>query len=245
MTKYILTSDAMRPSAERLASAMNARMVTSACEIPSAHNPTVIRWGTSDLCHLPRDFDVVMNPAIKIKENSDKLRSLLKMAVAVTTPTIFRRTIPSGVKAVVRPMEHSRGSDFHLVTGPATVPSGHYAKEFISNTSEYRVWFVGDAYFSGKRAPMESQGQRATDPCRSLWGYSGFAGATENQVRFVGAAKRALGLDFGAADILWDRDNEEYLMLEINTAPALDHDRVLQFYATQLEALTNERSDQG
>lgn len=235
MALYILSNDACLESATRLGERLHTRVVTSACEVPMAHNPTVIRWGTSDLCHLPRDFETVLNPAVRIRENCNKLSAIMRLGSAVSVPTVYRRRIPAGVRAVVRPLEHTRGEGFSVVTGPCEVPEGSYAKEFIPNTTEYRVWFVGDHMMAGKRVPMEAQGQSPSDPCRSLWGYS-WRDVTQNQRALVVAAKAVARLNFGAADILWSGEDDCYYVLELNTAPALDHDRVLEFFARTIPA---------
>lgn len=57
-----------------------------------------------------------------------------------------------------------------------------------------------------------------------------------NGIRPLGkAAVEALGLDFGAVDIVTDTEGEHYV-LEVNTAPGLG-DRSLETYATALEEL--------
>lgn len=239
MSLYILSAESTRESAIKLAARLEARHVESACEVPSAHQPKVIRWGTSDLCHMARDFDGAINQAIKIKENTNKLSAISKLGVSVSVPTIYRRKVPAGVKAVIRPLEHARGAGFELRDGPIMVPEGHYAKEFIPNAIEYRVWFAGEDMICGKRVPIASQGQTPEDPCRSLWGYA-FRDATENQRRLVSVARHTLGLHFGAADILWSEEDSCYYVLELNTAPSLDHSTVLEFFARTIPTLEDE-----
>jgi hypothetical protein len=54
-------------------------------------------------------------------------------------------------------------------------------------------------------------------------------------------ARQAIPLDFGAVDVLWkDGDGDvpgAYYFLEFNSAPSLDHDRVLGHFQTHLQAI--------
>jgi len=139
-------------------------------------------------------------------------------------------------KWVVRPNNHAEGSDFELLDAPFTVASGKHATKFIEDTREYRVWFIRDKYLVAKRVPRSSEGQTQADPCRSKWGYAFCEGVFE-----MDKARMAIPLDFGAADVLW-KDTEgvvpgQWYFLEFNSAPSLDHDKVLNHFQTRLQAI--------
>lgn len=201
------------------------------------NSDVMIRWGHSG----GQDYSMVLNNAESIAENCNKLVSKQTLAGAVQTPAIYTSRIPRGVKAVMRPLEHSQGSDFELVDGPYTIPGGHYASKFISTPKEFRVWFSGRYMLAGKRDPITAQGQAITDPCRSKWGYL----FQESVFPVLGAktqlARQALGLDFGAADVLWSEEDRTYYFLELNTAPSLDHRKVLDFFKLYIPRTAAEK----
>ena len=189
------------------------------CRRGLGRNDTVIRWGSS----YGGEFPKVINKAESIRNNINKLNAITLLSEVVDTPRIYRRRIPTGVRAVVRPMEHCRGSDYREVTGPYVLRSGEYGKEFIETATEYRSWFAFDRILNAYRTRIRSA---EGDAHRARWGYD-FCGSGPRITAAVKAAKDQLDLDFGAADIL--SKDDKYYFLELNTAPALDHPRVLAF----------------
>lgn len=231
---YIITNRRTSKSADLL----GYKQIECVCMAPATHrkNP-VIRWGATDSC----DSDVVtVNSNHSIKMNCNKMQSSLMMATEVRTPMIYRKNIPDGLKVVVRPITHeSMGEDFELVEWSAgdSIEGGHYATEFIETPYEYRIWKFGDEFLAAKRVKTREQAEgEADEDCRSEWGYS-FMRPTDTMKRQTTRAFKAVGLYFGAADVLWHEEDYCYYFLELNSAPSLDHPKVLAFFKANFEKL--------
>lgn len=231
-----------RPENAKSAIKLGYPLYSSASSVPNGSK--VIRWGNG--MEADRSgWALVLNKAVTLGLSTDKLAALQALARTVKTPTVVEegdRT--SSGKWVVRPANHAEGSDFDLRDGPFTVPSGYHASRFITDTREYRVWFVRDKYLVAKRIPRTSEGQSSTDPCRSKWGYQFVdASAWDGLKADMAKARLAIPLDFGAADVLY-KDGEGWYFLEFNSAPSLDHDKVLNHFQTHLQAILGTQTTQ-
>lgn len=235
MTIFTLTRPENAVSGTRL----GYPCVTDAGRIPSG--ATVIRWGDSQSPES-RSWHAVLNKKSVLQLSVDKLAALESMSRVVKTPEIFQEgsRLPRG-RFVVRPASHAEGSDFNVRDGGYVVPTGHHATRLIEPSREYRVWFVRSNYFVAKRVPRTSEGQTADDLCRSKWGYQFQPQCFPKLAEEMAKARQAIPLDFGAVDVLWkDGDGDvpgAYYFLEFNSAPSLDHDRVLGHFQTHLQAI--------
>ena len=214
-------------------------LYSAAGSVPA--NAKVVRWGNG--MELDRaGWSLVLNKAGVLELSTDKLAALQSLARTVKTPEIKTegQRITEG-KWVVRPHNHAEGSDFELLDAPFTVDSGCHATRFIPDTREYRVWFVRDKYLVAKRTPRTSEGQHLNDPCRSKWGYIFQDACFEKLAEEMAKARQAIPLDFGAADVLWtdsfNGGGGAWLFLEFNSAPSLDHGKVLQHFQTHLASI--------
>lgn len=190
----------------------------------------VVRWGHSGGSEFPR----VVNKAESIIKAADKPLALRLMAAAgVNVPTMYTSGahLPreTGVRYVIRPDSHAEGSDFTLVNGGQAVPQGFHATRFISPTREYRYWFTPFSAITSRRVPRTSAGQSESDPCRSKWGYAAIRTPYQKQKEQAQKAIQALGLDFGAIDMLWSESDSKWWTLEVNSAPSLDRQDVRSF----------------
>lgn len=129
-----------------------------------------------------------------------------------------------------RKLHHTRGRDIiHYRVRPMLrgETSSDYFTQVVPKAKEYRVWaFRGKALatYEKELEYAERNGRRGRNP--EVWNWAnGYAyhfvhpdtapsGATSLAV----AAVDALGLDFGAVDLLWGKDRHFYA-LEVNTAP--------------------------
>lgn len=184
----------------------------------------VLRWGSSYESDRLRGREVGNDPAV-IKGNLNKLESLSRLGEVVKAPRVFRRNVPAGVKVVVRPIEHTRGEDFQIRTGPFRLEEGTYGAEYFDTRHEYRVWFAYNRFMAAYRTAMRGQ----SGPNRAGFGYE-FTGCGQYLTSIVRTAANELGFKTGAADVLCLDGQRDYAILEINSAPALDQPRVLQFF---------------
>jgi len=203
----------------------------------------VVRWGNSGWVYTrdgkrTADFKCVINPAAVIKQNCKKAEATKLLAQVVNVPTLYEKSVPKGVLAVIRPMEHSAGSGFSVQEGPLKIQSGTYGTRFLKTDAEYRVWFCGDKTMLGRRVKMKCNEDQKY-PCRSNWGYEFCDGiAMELHYQTIMAAKK-IGLDVGAADVLYYK--KKWYFLELNSAASVDHRQVREFYQKALEELVKKK----
>lgn len=201
----------------------------------------VIRWGNSTLSYNNKNYERVcefanvINPSRAIIQNCNKATARERMGQFVTTPRRFKGVIPSGVTAVIRPLEHSAGSDFIIQKGPYAIPYNCYATEFLKTDEEYRVWFCNDATFWAKRVALNGEDKGNDYPCRSKWGYSYRENIPASLHTDTLQAAKAIGLEFGAADVL--KYDGKFYFLELNSAPSIDTNTLERFFKTNLMRL--------
>lgn len=172
-----------------------------------------------------------LNPNIGNSTNKRVMRELFREH-GVPMPQLVHRSNIGGMSfpLVGRPDTHSKGRGFWLcrnqndvskaLRGTRRKKAATHFMEFIEAEREYRVHI-----FKGKsiRVSEKVYGEEE-DPNTHRKFYT--TGRPSHRVRNVrGAAKRAveaLGLDFGAVDILASgADNSEVWVLEVNAAPGL------------------------
>ena len=197
----------------------------------------VVRWGNSDPVSARAAEEGCINNGLVIASNCDKRAALISMAEVVDTPRLYESFVPVNVKAVVRNYAHQRGEGFQIIDGRYTIPSGQYATKYI-NGKEFRSWF-----FKGKRSLSAMRVRRSGDDatCRSEWGY-GFDVNFAPPEDAIQEAANAIGLHFGAADIIQGESDGRWYFLELNSAPALDHSKVINFFRSNIEEYYASRS---
>jgi hypothetical protein len=206
-------------------------------------NDVVVRWGNSSYVYSRDgrrnvDFKNVINPADRIKLNCRKSDATKLLAQVVNVPTLYEKSVPKGTLAVVRPHEHAAGIGFSVVEGPHKIQPGTYGTRFLKTDAEYRVWFCGDKTMCGRRVKLKVN-EDQTYPCRSNWGYEFCDGiAMELHYQTLMAAKK-IGLDVGAADVLFYK--KKWYFLELNSAASVDHRQVREFYQAALEELVKKK----
>lgn len=226
----VLASSCTKESGKKLAKALGVEYHDTK---DLANTLVGVRWGNA----RGDKFKFELNKRDAIDLNVQKHKALEVMEEVVRTPRRFMRTVPEGQKVVVRTFEHQEGIGFRVQEGPFRLEPGEFAAEFIETDTERRVWWVGNHFRAADRVKRQND---PAGPCRSRWGYE-VCEVTENMKKFVKKAADAVGLDFGAADILWDPAKGNYVMLELNSAPALDTPQLLEFFKAHIEEMLVER----
>ena len=243
MATKVLTIESEHESASRLGYPTHTFLGDYAYKFD---NDVIIRWGNSSWVCTPNgkrtaEFKTVINPAKAIKQNCQKAAATKLLAQVVNVPTLWEKAVPAGALAVVRPMEHAAGNGFSVKQGPFKVERGTYATRFLKTDAEYRVWFCGDRTMCGRRVKMQVTPEQKY-PCRSNWGYEFCDGiALELHHQTLMAAKK-IGLDAGAADVLYYK--KKWYFLELNSAASVDHRQVREFYQKALEELIKKKEQE-
>lgn len=250
-------------SARRLAEALDAtRVRPDGRYVPRAHH-TIVNWGNSQ---PPNWLDRVRSPMLnrieQVRLASNKLHTFRRLQeVGVTIPEftteadVAANWVDNGYTVLARTtLTGHSGAGIHLmnqetaVTNGVTriVPAPLYVK-YIKKQHEYRVHV-----FNGAIIDVQ-QKKRARD----------FAGVVNNQIRnhhngwiyaredivydqqvatLAIAAVAALGLDFGAVDIIWNSNRRQGYVLEVNTAPGLEG-TTLQNYVNAITTFVTNQTE--
>jgi len=234
MAVKVFTIDSEYQSACRLGYPTTTRMGEYAYRYD---DDVIIRWGNSSHLYTKdgkrTDFKQVLNPA-----DSKKNESIRLLAQVVNVPTIYEKSVPKNVLAVVRPIEHAAGNGFSVMKGPFKIDYGTYGTRFLKTDAEYRIWFCGKKTLCGRRVKMECN-EEQEHPCRSNWGYNFCESISRDLHHQTLMAAKKIGLDCGAADVLFFK--KKWHFLELNSAASVDHRVVREFYQQALEELIREK----
>lgn len=221
---------------------------------------SIIRWGSQQDLPSGSPCERTLNGVGALSIASSKLRALEKMEAAgisacpwfsprrktssVSSLPELRELSPEGV-VLGRSCHGSKGRDIRVFQ-PGEEPCGcELYTAYIPNTREYRIHvFQGEVIrVQGKYLDFPEQ---HTNPYIKNYG-QGFRFRApdrelhKDRLETACAAVDALGLDFGAVDLLIGTDKKCYV-LEINTAPAcspLTARAYIERFATWLEVTPN------
>lgn len=244
MTIQILTIDSEYESACRLGYQTHTHFDDFSNKFD---NDIVVRWGNSYYISSSKnntkqsDFKNVINPADKIKLNCKKHEAIKFLAQVVDVPTIYTKSVPKNVSAVIRPNEHSAGNGFFVKKGPLKIEKGFYGTRYLKTDAEYRVWFCGDKTMCGRRIRM-SYNEKTKFPCRSNWGYEFSTSIASKLHHQTLMAAKKIGLEVGAADVLFYKG--KYYFLELNSAASIDHRKIREFYQKSIKELFRKKFPQ-
>lgn len=222
MSHFLLYNGATAPTGPEL-----ARRVGISCgKEPPVSVDVLVRWGTSK--EVECRAKSVLNDRWGILRAIDKRRSLAEFrGRGVLAPFLFPGRRPLWLPAVGRTKHHQEGCGFWLCLQEADVARAleegvEYFVPYVPTKAEYRVHVVdGHVLFMQRKVLKRGKGDlwpwlRNVKSGWSLDRCEEVAEVAEVGVRAV----RALGLDFGAADVL-ESDAGLVYVLEVNTAPRL------------------------
>jgi hypothetical protein len=218
--------------------------------LPEGELGVLIRWGaTAPLGRKPRR---VLNSMKAIVAASNKREALATMRRAgIKVPHIYTNPadpqpgdeVPVAYPLLGRKDHHVGANDIVLCLQARDVMRAkqmgctHFSR-YIPTKAEYRVHVFGDAIIKTSQK-IEIDAAQAIQP----WIRNLGAGYTFRQpeVRLTGASRgmaidavHALGLTFGAVDLIVGDDDQSYV-LEVNTAPGLQTDTSLDAYLEQFK----------
>lgn len=148
--------------------------------------------------------------------------------------------LQEGHRTVIRSeLRGSGGYGISIASPGCDVPEAPLYTQFVESTHEYRVHVFGDAAILCQlKEPRAARYNNQIRTSKNGWRYS--VVDTPEDVRAQACkAVRALGLSFGAVDILWD--GQAAYVLEVNTAPGLTSPSVTA-YAQAIGNLLTRRA---
>jgi glutathione synthase/RimK-type ligase-like ATP-grasp enzyme len=218
-----------RPTGEILARALGAEHDDGSIHPPTRPGSPLIRWGSRAYAYFEPSYGRVLNPAAAIERASNKLESLtilrdrgIPVPELDTDPEALVERV--GYPILGRRTQHARGTDIVLCLQRRDYrrrPRDYYVA-YVPTNREYRLHVAGGEVIrvQGKYLDVSadylpwlrnySTGHRFRAPRRRLHN------ARLNDA--VGAVE-ALGLDFGAVDLIV-ADNGAHYVLEVNTSPS-------------------------
>lgn len=222
-------------SAKALAAALGAKLIKHEGNPLNAMRHTVINWGASVMERelYPKN---ILNVPFAIQKAVNKLTAFQSLEghcpipEFTTSPLKAQEWLREGTDVVVRhKLNGHSGEGIQIVDigeGPGGIVEAPLYTKYIKKNAEYRVHvFQGKAFFVQKKArKLEVPDEEVNWKVRNLNGGFIYAHlnveASEAIINAATAAIAALGLDFGAVDII-EKKNGECFVLEVNTACGL------------------------
>lgn len=239
---YLLYHPTTRRTGRAVAQALG---IESGTGLRGRDPEVVIRWGSQRRVRQGRR---VINVRSALAVASDKFRTLEALAeagIGVPEFTLERWRAVGWSQAghtVLGRTRHGRAGNGIHVYGPGVAPEfGHelYTK-LIPASNEYRVHVVGGEVIRCQQKQLTAGvAPGVIRSHESGYVFVGLQSFRLHQRRYDAAieAVAALGLDFGAVDLLIGEDGETYV-LEVNTAPGCSP-MTLNAYATALGGMLN------
>lgn len=212
-----------RPTGRLLARALGIEFGRATRASRLGGGDVLIRWGTQE--GVAGSWDTVINDPYALQFASDKLRALQKFEEHGVPHPAFGVTPESTWERYLGRDRHGFGGRDIIVLptgmGDDLADSDFYTK-FIPNEREYRIHVYNGRVIRTQRKYLDHPEQRTSEyiknhangyrfrqPRRSL---------NDSRLNAAINATKALGLTFGAVDLIVDHDGREYV-LEVNTAP--------------------------
>ena len=226
-------------SAKLLAEALGVRRVSHVGP-PIVVKDVLVNWGASAL--PPRvTAAIIVNPPAAISTAANKLEAFIAMMDTVNvpmftaSPAMAREWLRDGNTVVARTKLNGHSGEGIEILEPERFrqnPDGAFVHaplytQYVKKSQEYRIHVhKGKAFFVQRKARnLEVNQEDVNWQVRNH--ANGFIYANvdvvvddEAKVQAV-AACAALGLDFGAVDIIRSAARGEWAVLEVNTAPGL------------------------
>jgi glutathione synthase/RimK-type ligase-like ATP-grasp enzyme len=224
-------------SAKALAAALGIKRLKHEGKLIRFFNQDIlINWGASKFeRNIEAHWDNVLNQPQNVAKAVNKLTTLktFKEAGVVApdwteAPVEALEWLHAGFIVVARTVLNGHsGQGIVIMNGAAEFVDAPLYTKYIKKDQEYRIHvFQGEAFFVQRKArKMDVPAEQVNWQVRNLAG--GFIYANQNvecpDVYKVEACKAiaALGLDFGAVDLITDKKTQLGYVLEVNTACGL------------------------
>lgn len=230
---YLNIAEGCGPTGRILRDLLRERNV-EVTENATERKDAVLCWGNGYTGRLPSlnrnavQFDKLRQLQVLASPESHNLRTVPFQAV--TAATLPR---PDFFPAFMRKLSHAGGTDIRLALEPEHAGlfarnGWAFATKYIPNQREYRIWVYRrqmlGCYEKTLARPAEFLASRrygANFDNGYAFTFVPSANVPQAARETATSAVNALGLDFGAVDMLQGRDGNFYI-LEVNTAPGVE-----------------------
>lgn len=218
-------------SAKALATGLGGRVLRlEGSTFVPRHNDVIINWGSSQ---CPPFEPTLINWEIATRKASNKRLSFEALAKeGVSTPS-FAATKDSvswdGLVVVRHKLTGHSGEGIEIVNhnaGADDLPDAPLYVQYIPKKDEYRVHIIGTSIIAvqrkARRLEVEEPNWRVRNHANGFVFVRNDVNAPESVLSEATKAIAALGLDFGAVDVIWNEKQGAAYVLEVNTAPGLE-----------------------
>lgn len=232
-------------SARELAGALNARRVWPNRRYRPRASHIVLNWGSTQLPDWYAGVDRWINHPYGVQAAVDKIECLFRLSIAgVSVPDYTQNPMQAimwqeqGNSIVERHVLNGHSGKGIKVKHPGQdIELAHFYTKYVGSRREYRVHVFHDDVLLVVQKKRRN-GVEQDDVVRN-W-HTGWVYCAENitplsseAVADAVASVKALGLDFGAVDLITRRD--KHYVLEINTSPGLEG-RTVSLYSDAIQA---------
>jgi len=263
MKSVILPYNMGSEGAENLALAMKAlRIKREGSRYKHRPDNVIINWGCSERpAHIPEDafvlnqFDAVALASNKLKAFKEFSDSGVTAPYSTESIDIAYNLVKEGRVLVARTILNGHGGKgIVLIDSPDEFVKAPLYTVYVPKKSEYRVHVIGTRVVDVTRKVLrEDHPNKGGVNWRIRNHDNGFIFTRTNKNFYNGAgepsleincchpkvkreavrATQALGLDFGAVDVIWNQKNEAAYVLEVNTAPGIS-ETATDIYAKEI-----------
>ena len=238
---HIMVRPPTRPSggAQALNEALGeASRLVRRVPIPRQYT-TIINWGNSNPIEAQHNVRVVNNPAaISVAVNKSSALSAMQ-AAGVRVPT-FTREAPQdhrGIWLARHSLTGSGGNGIQVVREGEPMPDAPLYVQYVRKTAEYRIHVAFGTVFMCQFKLRRADNEQTADQKLIRNHDNGWVFAPrpvdelpltvkEEAIKAVAA----LGLDFGAVDMIICKREDLPYILEVNTAPGIESPTLKQEY---------------
>lgn len=192
----------------------------------------VVNWGNPTPFTYAQDV-VVLNPPAAIAKAINKITALQTMRDAGVSVPDFTTTPPEDRQKSIwlarKNVTGSAGAGIEVVRKDDPFPQAPLYVKYVRKTTELRVHVAfGKAilvqYKLRKNDNEQNENQKLIRNHDNGWVFAPreLDSVTQDVLQTACDAVAALGLDFGAVDLVIGRDDNKPYVLEVNTAPGLD-----------------------
>lgn len=263
MPIYVLPYKTGSESAKLLAHELNVKRLRREKSVYKyKKGDVIINWGCTERpAHIPEDA-LVINPFECVATATNKLEAFKKLNYYcsiphfTTDPELAFDWLEEGKTVVGRKVVNGYGGKGIILFEPgegADLPVLPLYTKYIPKKSEYRVHVVNGVTISVARKTLTKDHPDKANidwKIRNLDGGFVFAYWNEKENQFekfccpndvrvqAETAIKALGLNFGAVDVIWQEKTRRAYVLEVNTAPGLGAEIAAQY----ADVLSNEHN---
>jgi len=248
-------------SSKVLATALNARRVYPDRKYVKREDHFVINWG-STTCPIWDDGAKVLNDWDRVTVSHNKYDALVAMGGAgvrvpeyTTEYTQAKRWNEEGCALIARTLlRASGGRGTYHISGDEDVLThieGSRVRlwsKYIPKLHEYRIHVGYMPDYTVRTLIQHKRKVRDAENCNYkirnteggwIFAINDIVPPNENVVQEAIHAVYALGLDFGAVDVIWNEGRQRPYVLEVNTAPGLAGTTTTKFYTDYIEEYRN------